>query len=165
METPQWCPKCVWYLRDKIRGVAQFFWHLLLEMELQESTEEENPSHSFMGLLDGGNDRKKKPFSFIWWVCVKLSSGFPSMVEIRKVWRDFGDLIQGHGMVWVGRSLKTTQFQSPSACKNQLWPKLWGSSPFPYLGIVSFSTKEIYPGFPAGLCSVLGRRNCWKFRK
>lgn len=32
METPQWCPKCVWYLRDKIHGVAQFFWHFLLEI-------------------------------------------------------------------------------------------------------------------------------------
>lgn len=58
------------------------FWNALLEMQVQESTDEGNPS--FMGLLDGENDTKI-PFSLSGGICTKLTSGFPNVVEMRNI--------------------------------------------------------------------------------
>lgn len=115
------------------------FWNFLLEIFLlQEFKDEENPSQCFMGLLGGGNDAKNF-FSF--------SFGFGSSSAQwsqrgREVWRGFGS--SSRVLEWFGlEEPKDHPIPTPSVYKTQLWPKIQGSSPFSYLGIVAFPQRKV----------------------
>lgn len=146
-----------------MHGMAQFSWHFgmpswkcrsrnLQMREIQVSWDcwmEKMIQKSLFLYLEGFVPNSPQVFP-MWWKW-RMSEG---ILEI-----------SSRVMEWFGQTLKIIQFQPPSPCKKQLWPKFWGSASFCYLGVVPLPlTKESYPDFPARLCSVLGRRNCWKFR-
>lgn len=138
------------------------FWNFLLEIFLlQEFKDEENPSQCFMGLLGGGNDAKNF-FSF--------SFGFGSSLAQcsqhggnQGGLKGFWELIQSPGMVWVGRTQRPSN-SNPFCLQNTALTQNLRFFPFFLPWNCCFSTKESHPDFPARLCSVPGRRNCWKFR-
>lgn len=115
----------------------------------------------FFGLLGGGNDAKNF-FSF--------SFGFGSSSAQcsqrggnQGGLKGFWELIQSPGMVWVGRTQRPSN-SNPFCLQNTALTQNSRFFPLFLPWNCCFSTKESHPDFPARLCSVPGRRNCWKFR-
>lgn len=77
--------------------------------------------------------------------------------------KGFWELIQSPGIVWVGRSQRPSR-SSPFCLQNTALTQNLRFCPLFLPWNCCFSTEESHPDFPARLCSVPGRRNCWKFR-